>query len=509
MEPRTGPEVAIVIPARDEAAVIGDVVRALLSCPALRQIGSAEVIVVDNGSRDGTAEVAAAAGARVVGAPVRGYGRACLAGVRAATAEILVLMDGDGSDVPEDVARVVAPVRRGSADLVVGSRVRGARERGALTPQQRVGNALGTVLLRWVYGVRVSDLGPLRAIRRDVLARLEMREMGYGWSAEMLAKAGRLGLRVREVPADYRRRRGGRSKVAGTLSGTLRASVHILRTLVRSAWWQPTARPRAGQAPSLPAHGRAARRALFILARLPVAGHVKTRLANGIGDEGTLRLYRAFLRDLGARFTMAAARDGYDLYWCYTAPDGGDDADFAACVPVGGALLRQEGADLGARLWHAFQELRARGYQQVIVLGSDSPHIPAAWVADAFAALHTHDVVVGAAHDGGYYLLGQRATLAPVDLFTGIPMSTDTVCARTVARAEAAGLTVARAPATFDVDVAGDVPRLAAVLAAAPSAAADPAPATWAALVHLAARDAALAAIPEADAAPLEAAHEA
>jgi rSAM/selenodomain-associated transferase 1 len=472
---------SIIIPALNEAPVIGQVVQRLRTCQALQDAGITDIVVVDNGSDDDTAEMASAAGARVVQEPRRGYGRACLAGVQAAPeADVLILMDGDGSDVPEDILRVWEPVQAGVADLAMGSRVRGQCEPGALTPQQRVGNAVGATLLRWLYGVRVSDIGPLRAIRRATLLRMEMSEMTYGWSAEMLGKAGRLGLRVYEVPVDYRRRAGGTSKVAGTLSGTIKASARILRTITRYRRWRPTRREKVSEK-----EGNNPRQALFIMARLPIAGQTKTRLGNAIGAEPTAELYQAFLHDLGERFTRAAARDNYDLYWFYAAPDGVGNAVFADCIPAGGAILRQEGPDFAARLWYGFQTLSRRGYDRIVVIGSDSPHLPAAWVAQAFEALATHEVVIGPAQDGGYYLLGQRVNVSPVDLFSGITMSTATVCANTLARAEAIGLRVALTPTTFDIDEYGDLERLREALREAPSAVADAAPATQARLSAL------------------------
>jgi rSAM/selenodomain-associated transferase 1 len=492
MEHRT----CIVIPSLNEAPVIERVVRGLRNCLPLQRAGIQDILVVDNGSTDGTAAIAAAAGARVVREPRRGYGRACLTGVLAASqAEVIVLMDADGSDVPEDILRVWEPVQAGAAALVMGSRVRGRCEPGALTPQQRAGNAVGTLLLRGLYGLRVSDLGPLRAIRRETLLKLEMREMTYGWSTEMLTKAASLGLTILEVPVDYRRRAGGQSKVAGTLRGTLKASGSILRTIARYRHWQPV------QPPAVPAPDAASmelmtpkqqpeppgtRRALFLVARLPLAGQTKTRLGRAIGDEQAARLYGAFLRDLGRRFTQAARADGYDLYWCYAAPDDRGDADFAACVPAGAALLRQQGQTLAERLWSGFRALAARGYEQIVVLGSDSPHVPAAWITQAFAALEINEAVIGPSRDGGYYLLGQRALPAPVDLFTGITMSTATVCAETVRRAEEAGMSVAYLPATFDVDEASDLALLRAALAGAPTFDATPAPETLAHLQALA-----------------------
>ncbi|WIG61105.1 MAG: hypothetical protein OJF49_003853 [Ktedonobacterales bacterium] len=481
------PSIAIVMPALNEEAAVGAQVRALRTHSALAALPIRRIIVVDNGSDDATAEVARAAGAEVVYEPRRGYGYACLAGVRAAEdCEIVLLMDADGSDDPAGAARVAAMVARGEADLAMGSRARGKSEHGALTLQQRVGNRIGALALRLLYGARVSDIGPVRAIRREALLRLEMREMAYGWSTEMLAKAARAGLRIVEAPVDYHRRAGGKSKVAGTLSGTMKASIHILRTLWRYRGWRP-----AQTSTGRPYDSEGERRdALFIVARLPVAGQTKTRLGRALGYEAAAALYAAFLRDLGERFSDAAMRNGYDLYWNYAAPDEYGDAEFAVCVPAGGRLMRQPAGDFAERLWHGFTELAARGYERIVVLGSDSPHMPADWVRAAFTALDTHDVALGPAHDGGYYLLGQRrarhtashAAQWPADLFTGIQMSTATVYTETLARVEALGLRVMTLPTSFDVDEIEDLETLAAALRYAPSDVADPAPATLAAL---------------------------
>jgi glycosyltransferase involved in cell wall biosynthesis len=232
----------VVLPALNEEAAVGAQVAALLADARLRLLGLRQVLVVDNGSDDGTAAVAAAAGATVIHEPRRGYGWACLAGARAApVGDLILLMDADGSDDLAGAARVAGMVAAGTADLAMGSRVRGRIDQGALLRQQRVGNALAALLLRWLAGVCVSDLGPVRAIRREALLALEMREMTYGWSTEMLLKAGRAAYHVVEVPVDYHRRAGGRSKVAGSLPGTLRASRSILGTLARHARWRPAA----------------------------------------------------------------------------------------------------------------------------------------------------------------------------------------------------------------------------------------------------------------------------
>ncbi len=224
--------VSVVIPALNEEAAIGAVVRAVP-----REIAS-EVIVVDNGSADKTCERAREAGARVVREARRGYGRACRAGVEAVApeCEIVVFLDGDGSDCPELMNRLVEPIRAGTHDFVSGSRTRGRREAGSMNlPQRFAGRAAG-LLLRALYGVRYTDMCPFRAIRRDALQALRMREETYGWNLEMQMRAARARLRVLEVPVDHRRRAGGESKVSGTLRGTILAGTRILYTAARIAW---------------------------------------------------------------------------------------------------------------------------------------------------------------------------------------------------------------------------------------------------------------------------------
>ncbi len=193
------------------------------------------VYVVDNGSRDRTAEVARAAGAIVVSEPRRGYGSACLAGIAAlpADAEIVVFVDADGSDEPSELAALIAPIVAGSADLVIGSRALGRLEPGALTPQQRVGNAIASAWLRTRFGQPATDLGPFRAIRRSALDSLGMVDTNYGWTIEMQIKAAQHRLRYAEIPASYKRRLGV-SKVSGTIRGVLGASYKILGLL---AWY--------------------------------------------------------------------------------------------------------------------------------------------------------------------------------------------------------------------------------------------------------------------------------
>ena len=222
--------IVTIIPALDEEAAIGGVVQTIS-----RELVQ-EVIVVDNGSHDGTAAVAQAAGATGIQEPRRGYGAACLAGARAARhADILVFLDGDGSDDPAELPRVLHPLLHDQADLVLGSRMQGQDDHSGLTPQQRVGNCVVTSLVRVLYGVALTDIGPFRAITQSTFQALGMEHQTYGWPVEMVVKAAKQGHRIVEVPVSCHKRLG-RSKVAGTLTGSLLAGYHLLRTTLRYAW---------------------------------------------------------------------------------------------------------------------------------------------------------------------------------------------------------------------------------------------------------------------------------
>ena len=224
--------VSAVIPCFNEEAAIANVVRDCLEC------GLDEVVVVDGGSSDRTAERAMEAGARVVQEPRRGYGRACAAGVAALRqdCEIVVFLDGDGSDNPAFARPIIAPVAEGKVDFVMGSRLRGRREPGSLSAQQIAAGRVAGLLMGVAYRVRFSDMSPFRAIRRDTLMRLGMRETTYGWNLEMQMRATAAGLRILEIPVDCRRRRGGVSKVSGNARAGLAAAIVIAATFVRLAF---------------------------------------------------------------------------------------------------------------------------------------------------------------------------------------------------------------------------------------------------------------------------------
>jgi glycosyltransferase involved in cell wall biosynthesis len=224
--------VCLVIPALNEAEVIAKVIR---SVP--RTVVN-QIVVVDNGSTDATGQAAKDAGAIVVSQPVRGYGRACRAGVSAALkagADIVAFIDGDGSDCPEFIGELVQPIQENRFDFVIGSRTRGKREPGSLSLQQIVAAHLAGWLLRVRYGVNFTDMSPFRAIRSELLRSLPMQEETYGWNLEMQMLVAQKRARISEIPVNHRRRRGGVSKVSGTFKGTILAAFRIAVTFFRVA----------------------------------------------------------------------------------------------------------------------------------------------------------------------------------------------------------------------------------------------------------------------------------
>ena len=220
------------IPALNEERALPYVLREIPRPPVRR------VVVADNGSTDATAEVAVDNGAEVVHEPERGYGAACLralAHLDLDPPDIVVFLDGDYSDHPDELPSLIRPILEGRADVVIGSRATGRRERGALSPQQRVGNAIASTALGLLYGVRYTDLGPFRAVRWETLEHLQMCDRNYGWTVEMQIKAARQRIPYCEVPVSYRRRIGV-SKVSGTVRGSVYAGAKILWLLGRYAW---------------------------------------------------------------------------------------------------------------------------------------------------------------------------------------------------------------------------------------------------------------------------------
>jgi glycosyltransferase involved in cell wall biosynthesis len=221
--------VSVIVPAWNEAESIGRVLS------AIPQGMVDEVLVVDGGSTDETVALALACGARVIQEPRRGYGRACATGAEKARGDILIFLDADGADDPAGIPLLLAPINTGQVDLVLGSRLAGRMEAGAMPWHQKAGNWLSAALISVMYGCRLTDLSPFRAVRKSSLENLHMREMTYGWPVEMIVKAARRGWRMVEVPVGYRPRLGGRSKISGTFKGSILAAAFIFNVIFRYA----------------------------------------------------------------------------------------------------------------------------------------------------------------------------------------------------------------------------------------------------------------------------------
>lgn len=435
---RDGFSVTAIIPALNEEAALPGVLAAIPPWVDQR-------IVVDNGSTDRTAEVATLAGATVVSEPRRGYGRACLAGLAstASGADVLVFLDADGSDDPRQMDRLLDPIIAGQADLVIGSRMLGRREAGSMTTPQRLGNVLAPAIIRWLWGARFSDLGPFRAIRAESLRRLSMDDQTYGWTVQMQVRAARLGLRCTEVPVDHARRRSGQSKISGTVRGVLGAATTILSCISREYLSGRRPRPAAGS--------------IAVFTRLPRAGFAKTRLIPAVGPDGAAKLHVQMIRHtLVQVIRCRRERELEASVWLAGEPAG--DGDAAIFHPL--ACRPQVEGDLGARLDAAFREmLRTSG--AAVIIGTDCPELSPGVLHAAFEALATHDVVIGPASDGGYYLIGlQRPVPA---LFRGMPWGEGDVTAETGRRAEELGLHLHLLPVLDDVDVSGDLSHWIAV----------------------------------------------
>ena len=223
-------KISVVIPTLNEAQAIGEVVG------AVPQGWVQDIFVVDNGSTDDTAEQATLAGARVICEPRRGYGAACMAGAIAARdSDIIVFLDGDRSDDPHQLAAIATPVLQDQADLVIGSRIEGRLEKGAMPIHGQLGNRLIVFLLHLLYGIYITDIGSFRAIKTDDLFALKMEQMTYGWPVEMVVKAARKGLRIKSVPINYRKRIGV-SKVTGSLKGTVMATYYMFLVPLKYLW---------------------------------------------------------------------------------------------------------------------------------------------------------------------------------------------------------------------------------------------------------------------------------
>lgn len=424
---RNGAVVAVVIPALNEEQSIAKVVSAI---PGWVD----DIVVVDNGSWDSTPEIAARYGARVLSEPRRGYGAACLQGIsQLHDPDVVLFMDGDFSDRPEEAPALVDPIISGAADLVVGSRVLGQRESGALSPQARFGNWLACWLMRFLWNARYTDLGPFRAISFTALQRLHMADPDYGWTVEMQIKAARDRLKVLEVPVSYRRRIG-KSKVSGTLRGVVGAGTKILWTIFKAA---------IGALPSGPCGGER----IILFTRYPVEGKAKTRLIPVLGPQGAADLQRKMTEHGVASARSVSRLRSASLEIRY---DGGSEPEMARWLGDDIAFAEQGLGDLGTRMHAALKSAFQEGIERVVLIGSDLPGMTATLLQNALDALSHCDVVLGPAADGGYYLIGMKRPC--LSLFKGIPWGTSAVLEQTLSVARNLGFTVKLTDRLVDVD---------------------------------------------------------
>lgn len=387
--------IEVILPVLDEAAALPGVLGAMPE--------GYEPIVVDNGSCDGSAEIAAGLGARVVSEPRRGFGAACYAGLVAAESEVVCFMDCDGSLDPGELHLLADPVVAGDRELMLGAR---RAERGAWPLHARVANRVLSAMVRRRTGIPLSDIGPMRAAPRRGLLDLELQDRRFGWPLEMVLRASDAGWRIGEVEVGYRAREG-RSKVTGTVGGTLR-TVRDMSAAMRAEPGPGRARAGSAGGSAGPTPGEVT---LLVIAKEPAPGRAKTRLQPALGEAGAARAAAAALAD-----TLAAvAAAGPDAARRVVALDG----EPGGWLPDGFEVIPQRGSGLGERLGAAFEDVGGPAF----LVGMDTPQLSPATIEDACRALCEPgtDAVIGLAGDGGWWGLGLRSPDPGV--FEGVPMS--------------------------------------------------------------------------------------
>jgi len=427
-------KVAVVIPAQNEAQSIA---RVLKDIPPWVD----DIVVVDNASTDSTTQIAIANGARVVRERVSGYGRACLTGMAfLRDPDIIVFLDADYSDYPQQMEHLVKPIAEGVADLVIGSRTTGKVQRGALTPQQRCGNAVACRLMRYFWKTSYTDLGPFRAVSRDGLCSLQMDDRDFGWTIQMQIRAVRRGLRTMEVPVDYRRRVGV-SKISGTVRGVIGAGIKIISTIFREK-----AKPPWSEYPAVGGNH------LIVFTRCPVSGETKTRMIPALGERGAANLQRDMTLHALSHVSQFLETQNVTVELHYS---GGSEAQAREAFGVDWEYVAQTDGDLGEKMRRAINRAFYLGARCVAVMGTDCPEITSDVLARTFETTRKADVVFTPAHDGGYVLVAMRRPIQCI--FEGITWGESDVLRDSVEAAKRDGRTVALLDPLGDVDVARDL----------------------------------------------------
>jgi len=380
--------VVAVVPVIDERDAIGDVVA------GLRGAGACCVLVVDGGSRDGTRDAAAAAGAVIVDEPLRGYGRACLTGAERALLpgpdghlhDVVAFLDGDGSCDPADLPTLVEALA--NADVVLGRRPRRLIEAGSMPWHAYLGNRVVAAFVAARSGRPVHDFPPFKVVHRSTLERLELDDEGYGWTAQLVARAlVEPSIRVREVPVAFRVRHGGVSKVSGSLRASLRAGWAMIAIAIRETRPQPC---------------------IGLMAKAPGPGHAKTRLAAELGEAHTAELWAACLADVAETLSVAS-RNGHATPLVMLARSADVDP-IGRIIGPGWTPIIQRRPGLAAALADVFLAAFDRGTDRAVAVAGDVPALPPSRLEAALAALDggASSAVIGPSSDGGYHLVGLR-----------------------------------------------------------------------------------------------------